>query len=78
MKMLEINLNIFVLTANWKNCHVQYTDTQVSRCSKILRSIEKDIENIFYTEAVIDYIPKASATSRSKIKKFVAYIHGNI
>ena len=49
---------------------------EVSRCSKIVGSIGKVIENIFYTEVVNDYIPKASATdgsSRSKIKKFIKW-----
>jgi hypothetical protein len=63
----------FVLTANLKNCHGQYTDTQVSRCSKIVGSVGKAIEEIS-TEVVNDYIPRSAATegtSRDKIKKFI-------
>ena len=60
--MLEITQHIFVLTANLKNCQGQYTDIQVSRCSKIVGSIGKVIENIFYTEVVNDYNSKAFAT----------------
>lgn len=64
-----------------KNCHGQYTDAQVSRCSKIVGSIGKAVEEIFSTEVINDYIPKASATdgrSRSKINKFIQEYKGEL
>jgi hypothetical protein len=64
----------FVLTDNLQSCHGQYTDTQVSRCSKIVGSVGKAIEQIFQADIVGDFIPRSSASddrSRSKIKKFI-------
>jgi hypothetical protein len=63
----------YTFTANLKNCHGQYSETQVSRCSKIVGSVGKSIESIFQ-EVIQDYVPRASSSdgsSISKIKKFV-------
>lgn len=68
--------------ANLKNCHGQYTDVQVSRCSKIVGSIGKAIEEIFYQEVVKDHIPRAAATdgtSRNcRCYNFESLWHGQV
>ncbi|XP_048736103.2 uncharacterized protein LOC125651518 [Ostrea edulis] len=60
--------------SNLKNSHGQYTDAQVSRCSHLVGSVGKSIEDIFQSDIIQDYIPKATTTdgsSRPKIKKFI-------
>lgn len=52
-------------SANLKNCHGQYTEMQISRCSKIVGSIGKAIEDIFQNDVIQDYIPNAAATDGS-------------
>lgn len=67
-----------ILPANLKNCHGQYSESQVSRCSKIVGTVGKSLENVFQNELIQSYIPNASATggsSRQKIKKFVEEYH---
>lgn len=64
----------FTYSANLKNCHGQYSEIQISRCSKIVGSVGKSIDNIFQTEVIQDYVPKASSSdgsSMSEIKNFV-------
>nr|XP_022295009.1 uncharacterized protein LOC111105128 [Crassostrea virginica] len=60
--------------ANLKNSHGQYTEENVSRCSKIVGSVGKAIEKIFEADFVKDYIPHTSASdgsSKAKLKKFI-------
>lgn len=67
-----------ILPANLKNCHGQYSESQVSRCSKIVGTVGKSLENVFQNELIQSYIPNVSATggsSRQKIKKFVEEYH---
>lgn len=67
-----------ILPANLKNCHGQYSESQVSRCSKIVGTVGKSLEDVFQNELIQSYIPNASATggsSRQKIKKFVEEYH---
>ena len=72
--MLNDNERSITFSAYLKNCHGQYTEMQISRCSKIVGGIGKAIEDIFQNDVIQDYIPNAAATdgsSKSKIKKFV-------
>lgn len=64
----------FILTANLKNSHGQYTETQVSRCSKIVGSVGKAIEEILQVNVIQDYIPRSPSSdgsSKAKLKKFI-------
>lgn len=65
---------IFLIVANFKNSHGQYTEENVSRCSKIVWSVGKAIEKIFEADFIKDYIPHTSASdgsSKAKLKKFI-------
>lgn len=62
----------FILTANLKNSHGQYTETQVSRCSKIVGSVGKAIEEILQVNVIQDYIPRSPSSdgsSKAKLKR---------
>lgn len=41
-----------ILPANLKNCHGQYSESQVSRCSKIVGTVGKSLENVFQNELI--------------------------
>lgn len=67
-------LYIFILTANLKNSHGQYTETHVSRCSKIVGSVGKAIEEIFQVNVIQYFIPRSPSSdvsSKAKLKKFI-------
>lgn len=52
-------------SANLKNSHGQYTETQVSRCSKIVGSVGKAIEEILQVNVIQDYIPRSPSSDGS-------------
>lgn len=66
------NLQLYILLDNLKNCHGQYSESQVSKYNKTGRTFGKTLENVFQNELIQSYNPKASATGDSfrKFKKF--------
>lgn len=69
-----LNKFLMYIIANLKNSHGQYTDVQVSRCSHLVGSVGKSIEDIFQSEIVQDFIPRpttSDGSSKPKMKKFI-------
>ncbi|KAK3107427.1 hypothetical protein FSP39_014343 [Pinctada imbricata] len=63
-----------LLADNLKNCHGQYTEDQVARCSKIVGSIGKAVEQVFATDFLCDsehFSISKKATNHVSLKKFV-------
>ena len=62
-----IMIHILIL-ANLKNCHGQYSDNQISRCSKIGGSLGNGVEEVF-SHTIMDKYGHTSKTSHFSDKK---------
>ena len=65
---------ILLFTDNLKNCHGQYTEDQVARCSRIVGSVGKSVEQVFVTDFLCDseHVTKSKkAMNFASLKKFV-------
>ena len=64
-------IHILIL-ASLKNCHGQYFDNQISRCSKIGGSLGKGVEEVF-SHTIMDKYGHTSKTSDFSDKKNVSF-----
>ena len=66
-------IHILIL-ANLKNCHGQYSDNQISRCSKIGGSLGKGVEEVF-SHTIMDKYGHISKTcdfsDKKNVQKFI-------
>ncbi|XP_076080098.1 uncharacterized protein LOC143050878 [Mytilus galloprovincialis] len=60
---------------NLKNFHGQYSDSQISRCSKIAGSLGKGIEEVFQTAIIDKYVHKSKSNSYNNSKGIAKFVN---